>query len=125
MAMSRSNHKDLIVWQKALALAHAVHLATAAFPRQELFGLSSQLRRAAVSVPSNIAEGAARASTREFIHFLHIARGSLAELETQIYLAMQAQYIENTGPLLSQVEEVGKLLNAVITGLRRRLGQRR
>jgi four helix bundle protein len=121
--MARRNHKDLIVWQKALKLAHIVHLATARFPRHELFGLSSQIRRSAVSVPSNIAEGAARATTREFIHFLHIARGSLAELEMQTYLAMQSQYIENAEPLLTQIEEVGKLLNAVISGLRRRLVQ--
>ncbi len=121
--MARKNHKDLIVWQKGLTLAHAVHLATAKFPRHELFGLCSQIRRAAVSVPSNIAEGAARSSTREFIQFLHIARGSLAELETQIHLAVQARYIENANTLLYQVEEVGKLLNAVISGLRRRLAQ--
>jgi four helix bundle protein len=74
-------------------------------------------------VPSNIAEGAARATSREFIHFLHIARGSLAELETQIYLAIQSEYIGNAEPLLWQIEEVGKLLNAVISGLRRRLAQ--
>jgi four helix bundle protein len=121
--MARKNHKDLIVWQKALKLAHMIHLATAGFPRHELFGLSSQIRRSAVSVPSNIAEGAARATTREFIQFLHIARGSLAELETQIYLAMQSQYIEKADPLLWQIEEVGKLLHAVISGLRRRLVQ--
>ena len=120
-AMARRNHKDLILWQKALTLAHAVHEATARFPRHELFGLTGQMRRAAVSVPSNIAEGAARSTTREFIQFLHIARGSLAELETQIHLAERAGYFSSAERLLLQLEEVGKLINAVISGLRRRL----
>ena len=74
----RRNHKDLILWQKAMVLAGEVHKLTSALPRHELFGLSSQIRRSAVSIPSNIAEGAARRSTREFINFLHIARGSFA-----------------------------------------------
>jgi four helix bundle protein len=85
----RRNHKDLILWQKALALATDIHRLTGQLPRHEIFGLSSQMRRSAVSIPSNVAEGAARRTTREFIAFLHIARGSFAELETQLLLTRQ------------------------------------
>ena len=118
--MGRRDHRDLILWQKALALAKSVHASTIPFPKFELFGITSQLRRAAVSVASNIAEGAARGTTREFIHFLHIARGSLAELETQVHLAHQFSYIADPNTLLAQLHEVGRLINAVIRGLRRR-----
>src|SRR5690606_5785100 len=68
--MKRRNHKDLVVWQKAMSLARTIHVLTRSFPPEELFGITSQLRRAAVSIPGNIAEGAARATTREFIQFL-------------------------------------------------------
>jgi len=120
----RQSHKDLILWQKALGLAVAVHEASAAFPKAEIFGLVSQIRRAAVSIPSNIAEGSARRSTREFIAFLHIARGSLAEVETQLLLARRVGYIndERLCDFQAKLDEVGRIMNAVITGLRRRLG---
>jgi four helix bundle protein len=122
----RRNHKDLILWQKAMALATEVHRLTAALPRHEMFGLSSQLRRAAVSIPSNVAEGAARRTTREFLSFLHIARGSFAELETQLHLALDIGYLGDAAlaPVLGRLDEVGRLLNAVIVGLRRREAQR-
>jgi four helix bundle protein len=91
-------------------------------PRHELFGLTAQMRRSAVSIPSNIAEGSGRRTTREFIAFLHIARGSLSELRTQLLLASKVSYV--TGSEISLAEnlsdEVGKLLNAVIRGLRHR-----
>lgn len=119
----RKNHKDLILWQKAMALAADVHRRTTRLPKHELFGLSSQIRRAAVSVPSNVAEGSARRTTREFISFLHIARGSFAELETQLLLARQIGYLadQELAPILAHVDEAGRLLNAVIVGLRARL----
>lgn len=119
--MDRRDHKDLIVWQKALALAKAIHADTSEFPHHELFGMTSQLRRAAVSIASNIAEGAARGTTREFIHFLHMARGSLAELETQLYLAKDFGYPVRMNLVLGQLNEVGRLLNAVVRGLRKKL----
>ena len=120
----RNSYKDLILWQKALDLAVAVHEASATFTRAEIFGLVSQVRRAAVSIPSNIAEGSARRSTREFIAFLHIARGSLAEVETQLLLAQRVGYLSNErlAGLQLKLDEVGRIMNAVITGLRRRLG---
>ena len=121
---SRNSHKDLVLWQKALDLAVAVHEATAVFPKSEMFGLVSQIRRAAVSIPSNIAEGSARRSTREFIAFMHIARGSMAEVETQLLLAQRVGYVGNERLTVLQLrlDEVGRIMNAVITGLRRRLG---
>jgi four helix bundle protein len=119
--MSCRNHKGLIVWQKALALAHHIHLLTQGFPRTETLGLAAQMRRAAISIPSNIAEGAARAGTREFLQFLHIARGSFAELETQLMLACRANYMQEGHAVFGELEDVGKLINALIAGLRRRL----
>ena len=120
---SRNSHKDLILWQKALDLAVAVHEVSAAFPKSEIFGLVSQIRRAAVSVPSNIAEGSARRTTREFMAFLHIARGSMAEVETQLLLAQRIGYVSDEHLLALQLklDEVGRIMNAVIRGLRRRL----
>ncbi len=115
------NHKELIAWQKAVALAQEVHELTSAFPRHELFGLSAQMRRSSVSIPSNIAEGAARGSTRDFLRFLHMARGSYAELETQLLLALQSRYIVEGALIFNRLEDVGKLLNALIMSLRRRL----
>jgi four helix bundle protein len=88
------SYKDLIAWQKGMLLALDVYRASRAFPRDELYGLTSQLRRAAVAVPSKIAEGQARYSRQEFCHFLNNARGSLAELETQITLARELECLE-------------------------------
>jgi len=103
-------------------LATHVHYLTRRFPSYEVFGLGSQIRRAAVSIPSNVAEGAARRTTREFMAFLHIARGSFAELETQLQLARNVGYVSDPdlGPTLARLDEVGRLLNAVISGLRQR-----
>jgi len=81
------HYKELLVWQKGMALAKLVYRLTVRFPREEKFGLTSQIRRASVSVPSNIAEGQARQSTKEFLQFLSHAEGSLAELETQVLLS--------------------------------------
>jgi four helix bundle protein len=122
MAEHRATNKDLVVWQKAFSLALCIYRSSERFPRSELFGLASQIRRAAVSIPSNIAEGAARRTTREFIMFLHIARGSLAEVETQILLARQLGYLDEQqrGELETLVAEVGRLVNSFIVGLRRR-----
>jgi four helix bundle protein len=90
--MSTSSYKDLIAWQKGMELVVAIYDATETFPSQEQFGLISQLRRAAVSVPSNIAEGKAHHSNRDFVRFLRHSRGSLAEIETQVLIAQQRKY---------------------------------
>ena len=120
--LSRLNHKDLILWQKALDLAVLVHQSCTALPPSETYGLASQMRRAATSIPSNIAEGYARRSPKEYLYFLRVARGSLAELETQLLLAQRVSYLlenEVTG-LLDRIEEIGRILHAVVAGLLRR-----
>jgi four helix bundle protein len=122
--LSRLNHKDLILWRKAMDLAVLVHKSCTAFPRSETYGLGSQLRRAATSIPSNVAEGYARRSTKEFIYFLHVARGSMAELETQLLLAQSVGYLpaSDVADLQDRIEEIGRILHAVVAGLRRRSG---
>ncbi|HEY0941066.1 MAG TPA: four helix bundle protein [Steroidobacter sp.] len=110
------SHKDLVVWQKSVALAGKVYAVTRLLPREERFGLQSQLRRAAISIPSNIAEGSARRSRAEFIHFLHISSGSLAELETQYTIALRLGLVHDA-VMLDEIAEVGRLLNGLIRTL--------
>jgi four helix bundle protein len=114
-----STHKDLDVWKKVLDLAAQVYSLTARFPKEELCGLTSQMRRSAVSIPSNIAEGAARHSRKEFIQFLHIASGSVAELETQLLLAIQMGFISGDH-VISHIEEVRKLLLGLLRSLKKK-----
>lgn len=110
-------HKDLIVWQKALLLVTEIYRVTQSFPNEERYGLVSQMRRAAVSIPSNIAEGHGRQSKGEFRQFLGIARGSYAELETQIEIAKNLGYLVSPNPIDDQLAEVGRLLNGLIRSL--------
>jgi len=112
-------HKDLDVWKKAMELATQVYSLTSQFPKEELYGLTAQLRRSAVSIPSNIAEGAARHSRKEFIQFLHIASGSIAELETQLLLASRIGF-RPTDTILTQAEEVRKMLLGLIRSLKKK-----
>ena len=114
-----STHKDLNVWKKAMDLAAQVYSLTAKFPKEELYGLTSQIRRSAVSIPSNIAEGAARHSRKEFIQFLHIASGSVAELETQLLLAIQIGLLSGDH-IISHVEEVRRLLLGLLRSLKKK-----
>ena len=118
----RRDYRDLVLWQRAIELAADVHQVTLKLPRHETFGMAAQIRRSAVSIPSNIAEGSGRRTTREFIAFLHIARGSLPELKTQLFLAQRVGYLDDADVTTtdSLSDEVGRLLNAVIRGLRRR-----
>ena len=120
----RKTHHDLILWQKAVDLASEAYRITSAFPRSEVYGLASQMRRAAVSVPSNIAEGAARRTSRDFLAFLHVARGSLAELETQLLIAQRVGLMQPAASLELQdlIDEVGRVLQAFINSLRERAG---
>ena len=115
-------HRDLLAWQKGMALTKAVYEATKAFPKEELFGLTSQIRRAAVSVPANIAEGSGRGSTKEFLQFLVIARGSLAELETLLLLAKGLSMVsgEAFAKLEVLISEISALIGGLIASLRRR-----
>lgn len=111
----KSSYRDLKVWRKAIELTKAIYTHTENFPKREHFGLSSQMRRAAVSVASNIAEGATRHSTKEFVHFLAIARGSLAELSTQIEIAYEIGFIDEVtnSQLMSAISEISKMLAAL------------
>jgi four helix bundle protein len=114
------SYRNLVVWNKAMELVTEIYRMTQGFPKEELFGLTSQIRRAAVSVPSNIAEGKGRLSKGEFRQFLGNARGSLAELETQILIAQNLQYLHGAevNRLLAMVEEVGKVLNGLLSAVK-------
>jgi len=114
-----ASFKDLRVWREAMKFAVEVYRVTAQFPRHELYGLSQQLRRAAVSVPSNIAEGKGHRSDREFGHFLPHARGSLLEVQTQVMIAQELQYLgsEEAKHLLASADAIGRSLNGLINSL--------
>jgi four helix bundle protein len=112
------SHKDLDAWQRALSLAEETYRVTREFPSDERFGLVSQMRRASVSILSNIAEGAARRSRAEFLQFLYIARGSLAEIEAQTTLALRLQMSPNLRKLEKEILRVGQLLSGLIAKLR-------
>jgi len=113
------SYKDLVVWQKAMELVTAVYRATTSFPKDELFGITSQLRRAAVSIPSNIAEGQGRLSEKELRFFLGQARGSLMEVETQLQIAENLGYLEKqvTETLFRMCAEVGRILNGLLASV--------
>ncbi len=113
------SYKDLIAWQKAMHLVTDIYRATATFPREEIYGLTSQVRRAAVSIPSNIAEGQGRLSKKDFNHFLSQARGSLMEIETQLQIAQNLGYLDekNTHVLLQGCAELGRILNGLMSSL--------
>jgi four helix bundle protein len=106
-------HKDLDIWKMGVDLVERLYRATATFPKDEAFGLTAQMRRAAVSVPSNIAEGAARNSKREYLHYLYISLGSLSEVETQLVIAKRLGYLSDEG-MFEHVEHLRrKLLNFI------------
>jgi len=114
------SYKDLLVWQQSMSLVSEVYRITRLFPREEIYGLTSQLRRGAVSVPSNIAEGQGRSTRGEFLQFLCHARGSLFEMETQLIIAAELGYVSDNDQhvVINQLTRVAKLLNALITSLR-------
>jgi four helix bundle protein len=117
------SHKDLKVWSAAMELALAVYRATGSFPKTETFGLTSQMRRAAASVPANIAEGFARQHKPEFLQFLYIAKGSLSELGTYIELSQSLDYLDDRSSALlaSSTETVGKMLYGLICSLKMKM----
>ncbi len=109
------HYKELLVWQKGMTLAKIVYRLTSRFPQEERYGLISQMRRAAISVPSNIAEGQARRGTNEFLQFLSIAEGSLAELDTQLALSVELGFTPQVEvePALKEIDELQKMLVAL------------
>jgi four helix bundle protein len=119
--MGRS-YRELIAWQKAMKFVTEIYSATQPFPSEERYGITNQLRRAAVSVPSNIAEGQARFSQKEFHHFLSQARGFLVEIETQLLIAKQLKYLApaKAEELLVLADELGRILNGLIRSIKSR-----
>ncbi|HYX28983.1 MAG TPA: four helix bundle protein [Pyrinomonadaceae bacterium] len=120
MASPLKSYRDLLVWQKGIDLVVVTYRATAAFPKSETYGLTSQIRRAATSIPANIAEGYGRGSRKEYVQFLMVAQGSLKELETHFIVSEKLSYLTaaQTERLLSQTEELGRMLGALIRKLK-------
>jgi len=120
------SYRDLIAWQKAMELVESIYKLTAQLPDAERFGLATQLRRAAVSIPSMLAEGHARASTRDFARFLSMARGSLAEVETQVLIAERLRFVSGDAvqQLLAQCDELGRVLRGLKKALDQKIASR-
>lgn len=114
------NHKDLDVWKLSVECVSEIYTITKTFPKDEFYGLTNQIRRSAVSIPSNIAEGSARQSDKELIQFLHVALGSLSELETQLIIAKNLAYISNIENLTEKLISVRKLIVGLIKYLRKK-----
>lgn len=110
-----NSYRELFVWQKAMTLTKDIYTATKSFPKEEMFGLQSQIRRSAVSIPSNVAEGKSRRSTQEYIRFINIASGSLAELETQLILTGDLGFLalDSKKLLLEQCDEISRMLQGL------------
>lgn len=115
-----AHFKELIVWQKSIDLVTKIYKVTEKFPSSEIYGLTSQLRRASVSIPSNIAEGNTRRSKADYVQFLRIARGSCSEIETQIIISKNLGFIDeiNFNELSSNIIEISKMLNGLINSLK-------
>jgi four helix bundle protein len=116
-----NNHKDLEVWKKSIGLVNEIYLITKSYPKEELFGITNQIRRAAVSIPSNIAEGAARNHKNEFKQFLYIALGSLSELETQIIISHQITFLSDNQ--FNNLNENLIIIRKLLLGLIRKINE--
>ncbi|MCF8296013.1 MAG: four helix bundle protein [Saprospiraceae bacterium] len=118
-------HKDLDVWKISINLVTNIYQITKTYPKDEMYGICSQIRRSAISIPSNIAEGAARNSPKEFIRFLNISSGSLAELETQLIISKELDFInkEKLSQLEMEVTRIGKMLQGLIRSQRKKLDE--
>ena len=119
--MTTGTHRDLIAWQEAMNLAEMVYYETESFPREERYGLTAQLRRASFSVPSLIAEGAARNSSRELYQYLGWAVGSVAEVETQLELSIRLKFLPKGAKAFDQARRVGRLVNALRNSYKERI----
>ncbi len=113
-------HHDLLLWQESMALVKVVYEAIARFPRYEMYALSSQMRRAVIGIPSNIAEGAGIGGSKELLRFLSIAQGSLSELETQIFISKDLGYLEDVEQIMEQIDKVFGLLGGLMNSVKRR-----
>ncbi len=121
--MNLKSYQDLEVWQKAINLVILCYQISKSFPKNETYGLISQLQRAAVSIPTNIAEGHARQSSKEFLHFISISYGSLAELETLILIAYRLDYIDDkqSKQLMNKTTEIGRMINGLRKSIKKKL----
>ncbi len=116
----KRKHHELRAWQDAISLVKDIYQITASFPKEEIYALTSQMRRAAVSIPSNIAEGAARTGDKEFLQFLSISRGSLSELETQLIIAKELGYMLALDDIILKIDGLFGLLGGLMKSLRAR-----
>ena len=116
-----SDYKDLNVWKKSIDFVEVVYKIVASFPREEIYALSDQLKRAVVSIPSNIAEDASRNSNKEFVQFLYIALGSASEVETQLIIAKRLNYIHSIENELIELTSIRKMLNSLISSIKRKI----
>jgi four helix bundle protein len=123
--MSVKDYRELMVWQKAMDLVENIYRTTGEFPREEIYGLTSQIRRAAVSIPSNIAEGNGRNTTRDYVHFLGMAYGSVKEVETQVLIAERLRYIDSShsNGLVQMTTKIARLLSGLAKSLKRKIPQ--
>lgn len=117
------SYRDLEIWQKSMELVTRIYTLSQKFPREEIYGLTSQIRRSAVSIPSNIAEGRGKRSTKDFLRFLNIAYGSLAELETQLLISQNLGFVEGqeVERLLDDASRIGRMMNGMMAGLEKKL----
>ena len=113
------NYRDLVVWQKAMDLTTMLYQIVRKLPKEETYALSDQMRRAAISIPSNIAEGFGRNSTKEYTHFLYITKGSVCELETQLMLCVRIEYLTEIEiqPIMDLLDEIGKMITTITKNL--------
>ena len=116
--MRKSDFRELQIWQKAKAMCPSIYELTASFPAEEKFGITSQIRRAAVSVPSNIAEGHGRSSNADFVRFLYISLGSIRELETLLEISVDLKYVGECKESIDRLQELAKMISSLITRLR-------
>jgi four helix bundle protein len=115
-----SDYKDLNVWKESMDLVENVYRLVKLFPKEEIYALTDQLKRAVVSVPSNIAEGQNRNTDKEFVQFLYIALGSASEVETQLLIAKRLNYLQNIDNEINQITKIRKMTNALINSIRRK-----
>jgi len=119
--MKVNSYRELLVWQESMDLVELIYAQTKLFPKEEMYGLTSQLRRAAVSIPSNISEGFMRKNTKEFIQFLHISLGSLGEVDTQMEIAYRLKYISSADEINTSIVRVRKLLYGLLKSLKQKI----
>jgi len=121
--MGVQSYRDLEIWKRSMDLVAEIYLITKQFPKEELYTLTSQIRRAAISIPSNIAEGRSKRSTKDYMRFLNVSYGSLSELETQLMIGQKLGYIASNklDPMLDETANIGRMINGLLSSLDRKL----